>query len=231
MSQTLGLLHSRGQQATGSLQSWHANEYDVRGDPPHIPTLPNITEGVLPLFPRLDVMPGASSAYNDGMDMKEWRDYISEVDNMVDNGNLDFEIQHGALQGFKTSTSNLGYEIPPKWPGEFSLFNRAGQEPVANDKIDHSVAEAPHGWHAVDQTVLGLQKQLNFNHNLGFKGIDEGGRRYGWERYWNRATLPLNPQNVPESSDTAIPVENLDEINVNGEPVSTEDIAAHGVVG
>lgn len=141
MSETLTLLHSRGQQATGSLQSWHANEYDVKGDPPHIPTLPNITEGILPLFPRLDVMPGAASAYNDGMDMAEWRDYISETDNLVSNPNLDFEIQHGALQGFKLSTSNLGYEVPPKWPGEFSLFNRAGQEPVANDKIDHSIAE------------------------------------------------------------------------------------------
>lgn len=207
MSETLTLLHSRGQQATGSLQSWHANEYDVKGDPPHIPTLPNITEGILPLFPRLDVMPGAASAYNDGMDMAEWRDYISETDNLVSNPNLDFEIQHGALQGFKLSTSNLGYEVPPKWPGEFSLFNRAGQEPVANDKIDHSIAEATHGWHAVDDTVLGLQKQLNFNRNLGFKGIDEGKREsFPWKRVIYRfskrwKTLRLGA--VLESRDSA----------------------------
>lgn len=73
---TLRLLHARGQQGTGSLQSWHVNEYDVKGDPVHIATLPNIAEGPLPLFPRLDVMPGSSSAYNDGEYCKEWGDYI-----------------------------------------------------------------------------------------------------------------------------------------------------------
>lgn len=231
MSSTLSLLHARGQQGTGSLQSWHVNEYDVKGDPVHIATLPNIAEGPLPLFPRLDVMPGSSSAYNDGEYCKEWGDYIVKGTNNVSNADLDFEIMHGALQGFKTKTSNLGYEDPPKWPREFSTRNRDGQEPVPNDAIDHSIAEATAGWHAVDEHTLGLQKQLNFNHNLGFKGIDEGGRRYGLERGWNQAILPEVPRNISEQSDTATGVERTDEIQINGEGVNAEDTAALGVVG
>lgn len=231
MPATLSLLHARGQQGTGSLQSWHVNEYDVKGDPPHITTLPNIAEGSLPLFPMLDVMPGTSSAYNDGEYCKEWGDYIVKGTNNVNNGDLDFEIMHGALQGFKTKTSNLGYEDPSKWPREFSSKNREGQEPIANDAIDHNIAEATAGWHAVDDHTLGLQKQLNFNHNLGFKGIDEGGRRYGLERQWNQAILPEVPRNISEQSDTATGVERTDEIQINGEGVNAEDTAALGVVG
>lgn len=231
MPATLSLLHARGQQGTGSLQSWHVNEYDVKGDPPHITTLPNIAGGPLPLFPMLDVMPGTSSAYNDGEYCKEWGDYIVKGTNNVNNGDLDFEIMHGALQGFKTKTSNLGYEDPSKWPREFSSKNREGQEPIANDAIDHNIAEATAGWHAVDDHTLGLQKQLNFNHNLGFKGIDEGGRRYGLERQWNQAILPEVPRNISEQSDTATGVERTDEIQINGEGVNAEDTAALGVVG
>lgn len=228
---SLSLLHARGQQGTGSLQSWHVNEYDVKGDPPHITTLPNIAEGPLPLFPRLDVMPGSSSAYNDGEYCKEWGDYIVKGTNNVINGDLDFEIMHGALQGFKNKTSNLGYEDPPKWPREFSIRNREAQETIANDAIDHSIGEALAGWHAVDEHTLGLQRQLNFNHNLGFKGIDEGGRRYGLERQWNQAILPEVPRNISEQSDTATGVERTDEIQINGEGVNPEDTAALGVVG
>lgn len=231
MPATLSLLHARGQQGTGSLQSWHVNEYDVKGDPPHITTLPNIAKGPLPLFPMLDVMPGTSSAYNDGEYCKEWGDYIVKGTNNVNNGDLDFEIMHGALQGFKTKTSNLGYEDPSKWPREFSSKNREGQEPIANDAIDHNIAEATAGWHAVDDHTLGLQKQLNFNHNLGFKGIDEGGRRYGLERQWNQAILPEVPRNISEQSDTATGVERTDEIQINGEGVNAGDTAALGVVG
>ncbi len=228
---TLSLLHARGQQATGSLQSWHVNEYDVKSDPPHITLLPNNADGPLPLFPRLDVMPGAASAYNDGAYMSEWGGYIDKGEaSLVSNKDLDFEIMHGALQGFKTSTSNLGYEEPPKWPKEFSLRNREYQETVANDAIDHSIAEATAGWHSVDEHTLGLQRQLNFNHNLGFKGIDEGGRRYGFERQWNQSILPEIPRNIPEASDTAVPVESPDEIQVNGDAVNPEDTAALGVV-
>lgn len=230
MSETLSLLHARGQQGTGSLQSWHVNEYDVKGDPPHINTLPNIAEGPLPLFPRLDVMPGSSSAYNDGMEMAEWANYIDKGDNGVQNSHLDFEISHGALQGFKTSTSNLGYEDPPKYPREFALLNRTVQETIANDAVDHSLAEASFGWHAVDDHTLGLQKQLNFNHNLGFKGIDEGGRRYGFEREWNKSIISKNPWNIPENSETTTPMESPDEININGEAVNPEDVAVLGVM-
>lgn len=228
---TLRLLHARGQQGTGSLQSWHVNEYDVKGDPPHIATLPNIAEGPLPLFPRLDVMPGSSTAYNDGEYCKEWGEYIVKGSNNISNSDLDFEIMHGALQGFKTKTSNLGYEDPVKWPREFSTHNREGQETIANDAIDHNIAEATAGWHAVDEHTLGLQKQLNFNHNLGFKGIDEGGRRYGLERQWNQAILPEVPRNISEQSDTATGVERPDEIQINGEGVNAEDTSALGVVG
>jgi len=231
MSETLSLLHARGQQGTGSLQSWHVNEYDVKGDPPHINTLPNIAEGPLPLFPRLDVMPGSSSAYNDGEEMSEWANYIVKGDNGVQNSHLDFELGHGALQGFKTSTSNLGYEDPPKYPREFALLNRGVQETIANDAVDHSIAEARFGWHAVDDHTLGLQKQLNFNHNLGFKGIDEGGRRYGFEREWNKSIIAKNPWNIPENSETTTPMESPDEINVNGEAVNPEDVAVLGVIG
>jgi hypothetical protein len=231
MSETLSLLHARGQQGTGSFQSWHVNEYEVQGDPSHIQTLPNITEGPLPLFPRLDVMPGSASAYNDGEDLPEWKNYIVKGDNLVQNRHLDFELDHGALQGFKTTTSHLGYEEPPKWIKERSLANKSVQEPIANDAIDHSLAEARFGWHAVDESTLGLQKKLNFNHNRGFMGIDEGGRRYGLERDWNQAILEKNPWNISESAETSIPQTSPDEINVNGDAVNPEDTAALGVIG
>jgi hypothetical protein len=231
MSETLSLLYSKGQQATGSLQSWHANEYEVQGDPSHIQVLPNIAEGPLPLYPRLDVMPGSSSAYNDGEEMGEWKSYIVAGTNNVQNRHLDFELDHGALQGFKTSTSNLGYEEPPRWPRERSIANKNIQEPIPNDAIDHSIAEAQFGWHAVDEYTLGLQKKANFNHNRGFMGIDEGGRRYGLERQWNQAILAENPDNIPEASDTSVPQTSPDEININGQAVNPEDHAALGLIG
>ena len=63
--------------------------------------------------------------------------YIVPGDNMVQNSHLDFELTHGALQGFKTSTSNLGYEDPPKYPREFAMRNRDLQETIVNDAVDH----------------------------------------------------------------------------------------------
>lgn len=231
MPSTLNLLYSRGQQGTGSLQSWHANEYEVRGDPPHIQTLPNPAEGSLPLFPRLDVMPGAASAYNDGMEMSEWGSYIQKNGNGVSNADIDFEMSHGALQGFKTGTSTLGFEELPQ-PREFSLRNRDVQEPLAHDAVDHAIAEAQYGWNAVDEATLNLQKQINFNHNRGYMGIDESGRRRGLEQFWNKARLPDNPQNVPLDSDEAIGVDRQDDIEVNNEYVKPEEIlASRGVIG
>lgn len=230
-SKTLDLLHDRGQQGTGSFQSWHVNEYDVRGDPPSITTLPNICEGSLGRFPMLDVMPGAASAINDGLHMPEWGAYISKYDNGVSNADMDFELSHGALQGYKTGTGgdNPFAEIQ-RWPKEFAQMNRHAVQPtVANDAIDHVIAEAGHGWHALDETTLGMQKQLNFQHNRGFAGIDESGRRYGLERGWNPSILPENAHNIPTTSDTSIPMESPDEININGEAVNPEDIAAGGV--
>lgn len=251
MPSTLDLLYNRGQQATGSLQSWHANEYEVRGDPPHIRELPNPAAGPLPMFPMLDVMPGSSSAYNDGMEMSEWHSYIQRGNNHVKNGDIDFEMSHGALQGFKvssihiyityilqrkiltllkTGTSNLGFEELPQ-PREFSLLNREVLETVPVDAVDHALAEATHGWNAVDNATLNLQKQLNFNHNRGFIGIDESGRRRGLEQYWNKSRLPDIPRNVPLDADEAIGVDRQDDIQINDEEVRPESIAAQGVVG
>lgn len=229
MADTLTLLHARGQQGTGSLQSWHVNEYEVKGDPPHISTLPNICEGPLPLFPRLDVMPGSSTAYNDGEEMSEWSQYIVPGDNHVSNANLDFEIGHGALQGYKTGTSNLGYEDPPKFPREFVLANKNVQETVTNDALDHAIAEARFGWHGVDDHTLAMQRQLNFQHNRGRAGWEESGRRYGLERDWNKANLPWVPWNIPEDAETSVEQISPDEIQINGEGINPEDHAALGV--
>ena len=84
---------------------------------------------------------------------REWGDYIVKGTNNVSNADLDFEIMHGALQGFKTKTSNLGMKIHPNGLAN-SPRNRDGQEPVPNDAIDHSIAEATAGWHAVDEHTL-----------------------------------------------------------------------------
>lgn len=230
MAATLTLLHARGQQGTGSLQSWHANEYDVHSDPSHLRILPNVAEGPLPLFPRLDVMPGSASAYNDGMDMSEWSAYIKPGNGHVENKYLDYELDHGALQGYKTGNGgDNAFADIPHWCREFALRNRETQEPVANDAIDHSIAEARYGWHAVDTETLEYQRQLNFNHNRGYMGIDESGRRKGLEQFQNKALLPWNPLSVPENIDTEIPQESPDEINVNNESVNPEDTAALGV--
>ena len=229
--ETLGLLHGRGEQGTGSLQSWHVNEYEVAGDPSMIQVLPNICEGPLPLFPRLDVMKGSSTAYNDGMYMKEWGNYILKG-HSLNNADLDFEITHGKLQGYKTGTGgDNAFADILRWPFEFALQNKLTQAPVANDAIDHAIAEAKHGWHAVDEQTLALQKQLNFNHNRGYMGIDESGRRKGLEQFWNKAVLPWNPLTNPLDCDTAIPMESPNEIMINGEGVNPEDTAAQGVVG
>jgi len=229
---SLELLHSRGQQGTGSFQSWHVNEYEVRGDSARITTLPNICEGPLNLFPRLDVMPGSASAINDGEHLGEWSSYITKSDNHISNHDVDYELNHGALQGYKTGIGgDNAYAKVRKLPKEFSLRNREVMEDVPNDAVDHKIAEARYGWHAVDGHTLGLQKRLNFNHNRGFMGIDESGRRRGLEQFWNPAMYPLNPRTVPANSDTAMPVDSPDEIVLNGQAINPEDTAAHGVVG
>jgi hypothetical protein len=231
-NETLGLLHQRGQQGTGSFQSWHVNEYEVKGDSTRITTLPNICEGSLGLFPRLDVMPGSASAINDGEHLGEWSQYILPRGNMVSNKDIDYELNHGALQGYKTGVGGDNAYAPiRKLPKEFSLRNRETMEDVPNDAIDHKIAEARFGWHAVDQHTLGLQKQLNFNHNRGFMGIDESGRRRGLEQYWNPAMYPENARTIPADSATALPVDSPDEIVLNGQAINPEDTAAHGVVG
>lgn len=230
-SKTLDLLHARGQQGTGSFQSWHVNEYQVRGDPARIQILPNPTEGPLNLFPRLDVMPGSASALNDGLYMSEWGEWIQHIENRVSNQDLDFELTHGALQGYKTGTGGDDPYAPiQRWPKEFAARNHAELQPtVASDTIDHMLGEARHGWHAVDKSTVSLQKQLNFDHNKGFMGIDESGRHRGLEQDWNKAIYPKNPRTIPQTSDTTIPMVSPDEINVNGEAVNNEDILTLGV--
>jgi hypothetical protein len=231
-SRTLDLLHARGQQGTGSFQSWHANEYQVRGDPARLQILPNPTEGPLGLFPRLDVHPGAASALNDGIQMKEWGQWILPGTNHVSNADLDFELDHAALQGYKTGTGGDNAFAPiNRFPKEFAVRNREWTSTVSTDTMDHQVAEATSGWHAVDKSTVALQKQRNFDHNKGFMGIDESGRHRGLEQDWNKAIYPKNPRTVPLSTDTTVPMESPDEINVNGEAVNTEDTLTLGIWG
>jgi hypothetical protein len=179
----------------------------------------------------LDVMPGSASAINDGLHMPEWGSYISKDPNGVSNRDLDFEILHGSLQGYKTRAGgdNPWADIQ-RFPTEFAAMNRKSVQPlVPNDGLDHTLAEATHGWHALDETTLGMQKQMNFQHNRGNTSVYESGRRYGLERDQNPAIYPLNPRTIPATSDTSIPMESPDEININGDAVNPEDTAALGV--
>jgi hypothetical protein len=180
----------------------------------------------------LDVMPGAASALNDGLYMKEWGQWINHMENRVTNGDLNFEISHGALQGYKTGIGgDNAYAEIQRWPREFAVRNRELQPTVSSDTIDHMLGEARYGWHAVDKTTVGLQKQLNFDHNKGFMGIDESGRHRGLEQDWNKALYPKNPRTIPLSTDTSIPMESPDEVNVGGDAVNNEDILTLGVFG
>lgn len=229
-SRTLHLLHDRGGQGTGSLQSWHANEYDVASNPTKPEYLPNALAGPLGMFPMLDVMPGAASAMNDGLIMPEWGQYVKPSLNMVTSGDLDFEISHGALMGYKTGTGgDNAFAQVDRMPKDFGLANRQTQNTtISVDNVDHQLASALHGWHAVDESTLDLQKKLNFNHSIGDQAWYQG-RGHGLERQQNPAVGEFNARTIPANSDTVVPMVSPDEIMVNEVAVNPEDTAALGV--
>lgn len=224
---TLSLLHECGGQGTGSFQSWHINEYDVGADSRSIPeSLENDMAGPLPLFPKLDRMPGSASAMNDAYTFycdKSKRSGVS-------NSDLDFELVHGKLMGYKTKAGGDDPFASFTNPTSFSLANNKPQHIMANDALDHIIASAKYGWHAVNDELLEKQRELNFDHNRGDATWSDGagGRHTGLERLQNPAIFPENPWAIPLSSEPVVGTD--DGLKINNTRVEEYDLLEQGVV-
>ena len=224
--------HGSALQGTGSLQSFHANNYAFKGDTSKPYYLHNPAVGSLGLFPRLDVMAGDSSAYNDGEYQSEWRKYPLNKWNTVGNDILEHELIYGCLNGYRAGSG--GGDNPwadtDRGPPLRSTYNQEPQDPICNDTVDHAIAEAPHGWHAVDDETLALQKQLNFTHNKGHE-MYETIKGFGLGRLRNPAVGPANAQNLPTSVDPTVPLGDSLLTGPDGTEVTAPEVlAAHGVV-
>lgn len=210
----------RGGNTTGSLQSFYETGVESQGSVKKARTS-NHTAGPLPLFPNLDVMPGAASAVNEGY-VENWG-LQSMNKNLIDPRVLEQEEAIGEFKGwvqqpnveFKEEDVTMSKET-------MGVFN------ILGSNVDFHAAQAPHGQHESDVNVAQQSEMQANEHNVG---DEQEGRDAGLERSENPAINKGTGEEVYHNSETidttapsGIPMD-VDAIEVNGETVHPEDTA------
>lgn len=180
----------------GTLSSWYEENtntqttkrirYDTHG---HF-------SGPLPLFPQLDVMPGSSSAINDGVHMN-WG-FDSAPKKNLDVAVLNFEEMLGGLNGFRIH-NNTGFEEDTI--NQYAIHDACELFTISGSNIDEHSGQGRHGRHEIDLSIAGLSSEVATQHNVGDA---QEGRDAGLERGDNPA---INAQDggkgeVYENTDT-----------------------------
>lgn len=222
---TLQLLQESGAGNIGSLQSFHANPDAVTADPFPITQLKNPTEGSLPLFPRLDVMPGSASAWNDGLHPSSTLSVPSL--NRCSATDLRYEEEHGALAGWRLGEGgdNPFVDVSP-----FSVepLLPSLRDIIHTDAVDQTIAEARYGLHMKNPDMYALQQALNLQHSMG---SSQQARDAGQEQFKNPANANQYPvlPNIPKSDPMTQPMLSPDDIQINNILVHASDTIAVGV--
>ena len=203
----------------GSLESWY--ETDVESVKARKrPSLINPTVGPLPLFPKLDVMPGSSSAVNDA--------YVFNVANFdkpnlpqIDPAVMHFEEITGKFQGFGTFNN-----VEFKEENFRSLRKTPGVFEISGDNIDEHAAQAPFGQHQVADDVKEKSAKVSIQSKMGDA---QEARDSGLERSQNEAINGSGNEQVYHNSEVlptnvpAITPVDIDAVEINGEVQHVED--------
>ena len=203
----------------GSLESWY--ETDVASvKPSKRPSLHNPTIGPLPLFPKLDVMPGSSSAVNDA--------YIFNLANFdkpdlqqIDPAVLHFEEITGKFQGFGTFNN-----VEFKDENFRSIRETKGVFEISGDNIDEHAAQAPFGQHQVADDIKEKSAKVAIQSKMGDA---QQARDSGLERSQNEAINGSGNEQVYHNSEVlptnvpAITPVDIDALEINGEVQHVED--------
>lgn len=208
----------------GSLTSWY--EKDVQRQRPVRQKLvlhhPN--KGPVPLFPRLDVMPGSASAPNQALWISG-SGLRSSKRLKIDNASIEFQTELGKLHGFRLApnTSFPDEKVPKALPENLKteLFE------LRNETIFTHEAQGTHGRHYIDPTV---EKEATLYAQQTTMGDAQMGRHHGFERQDNPAISGdgelafHNPLTLPPDVPGTIPMD-PDAIRINEEVVLPEDTA------
>lgn len=199
----------------GSLSTWYEESVESAGTKKIKYDTNEHFRGPLPLFPQLDVMPGAASSHNQAFN-QSWG-LTSSSKYPIDDALLNYEEALGGLHGYRIHNDILGdEEAISNVKMNKGLFSLQGQN------IDEHASQAPHGKHPIDPAIAKASEAVANQHNVGDSqqardtGLERGDNpaintnsREDGQVYENKNTLD---KDVP----TAVPVD-IDAIQVNGE--------------
>lgn len=199
----------------GSLSSWYEESVESEGTKRIKYDTNEHFRGSLPLFPQLDVMPGAASSHNQAF-VHNWGLTSSEK-YPIDDALLEYEEALGGLHGFRIHNDILGSEENIS-KSEFKM----GEFQFSGQNIEEHASQAPHGKHPIDPEIAKAASSVAIQHNVGSSqqardaGLERGenpaintNTKKDGQVYENRDTFDTN---VP----TAVPMD-IDAIQVNGD--------------
>lgn len=199
----------------GSLSSWYEDSVESQGTKKIKYDTSEHFRGALPLFPQLDVMPGAASSHNQAF-VYNWGLTKSEK-YPIDDALLEYEEALGGLHGFRIHNDILGSEEAIS-----NVASREGTFQFDGQTLDEHASQAPHGRHPIDPAIAKAAAGVALQHNVG---SSQQARDAGLERGDNPAinTNSKADGQVYENKDTfdkdvptAVPMD-IDAIQVNGE--------------
>lgn len=214
--ETVWLEKSAG--VVGSLTSYYENAVDTQGTTA-IQPLPNAMAGPLDMFPQLDVMPGAASAFNQSGAM----DFSLKTGpgKNIDTPKLMYEEALGNLMGYR-----MNNDVEFKDEAVSSTKFTEGLFKLSNENIELHAGQAPFGMHAISTEIAAAAKQVAIQHAMGDAqeardaGLERGHNpaingSEGEQAFHNTNDIPAN-SGVTESMD-------IDAIPINNEEVHVED--------
>lgn len=205
----------------GSLESWYEEDVGTVKARKREP-LPNHTLGPLPLFPKLDVMPGSSSAVNDAY-VFNLKNFESSDLGQIDPAVMHFEEITSAFNGFRTF-NNLEF----KDENLRSVNPTMGVFDITGENIDEHAAQSQFGKHQSADDVKEKSAKVAIQSNVG---DNQEARDAGLERAQNEAIngsggeqVYHNSEVLPKNVPAITPVD-IDAIEINGEVQHVEDTA------
>jgi len=210
----------------GSLQSYYETEVQSEGPAKKVKELPHPNKGPAPLFGRLDVMHGASTAPNQCIWEGTGLDTNVHLPK-IDNASIDFQIILGKHRGYRLSND---MEFKEEAISKYRDMNPEYDFNLENSTIYKHEAQNRHGMHYVDPTVNREAAEYALQTRVGYS-LNDSGRHRGFERELNPANnggkgenAYHNPMTLDKDVPAVIPME-PDTIRINEELVRPEDTA------
>lgn len=186
-----------------------------------LPELSNFTKGPMSLFPQLDVMPGAASAFNEAYVHNWGLDKYTKLKFDVDE-----HLHQEALGELRGLRLHNNVEFKDEKTSKSKMTE--GTFSFTNDNIDMHAGQAPHGRHVLSESIFNQSKELGTQHAMGDAQM---ARKRGLNRGKNPAINGStgeeafhNTEVIKDDEDVVTPME-TDVIHINEEEIRVEDTA------